>query len=118
MEAQAQEEVEREVACDVTYSGSEPGPGRLVETLFYADVGGQEVRSVSARLTSREVSEDYVPDEARRADVMLTTDAIVRDGRTLIRCGRSVAEYDSMGEIQELRSEIYRIVQVVASDSL
>ena len=118
MEAQAQEGMEREVACDVVYRQGEPGPGRSVDEVLYADVGDTTVGSVSAELSERSASEHYTFDLVRDVESRLTTEAVRRDGRTLVWCGRRSTSYDSSTEVSDERFEVFQRVRFVASTRL
>lgn len=115
MEAQAQEEMEREVACDVVFRSAEPAPRSQIVEAHFADVGDAGIRSVRAQLREPEASSDEVADRVNWADSVLTTEAIQREGRTLVRCGTRVSSYDSEGELSSDTFRIYRSVVVTTS---
>ena len=118
MEAQAQEAMEREVACDVVYRAGDSGPHERVSEHYYADVGDESIRTVRAELVARDQTEDYDRRSHNQMSSMLTTEAIRRDGRTLVFCGTRSLDYDSDGALELESYRIFRTINVVTSREL
>ena len=118
MEAQAQEEMEREVACDVVHRNAEPGPGRQIVESLYADVGDDSVRRVRAELTNRVASADHNVSAPDWAESRITTEARRIQGRTLVLCGTRVVTYDLDSQVADTGLDRYETVRVVTSTSL
>lgn len=115
MEVQAQEEMVREVACDVVFRTGEPGPGQQVVENRYADVGDEAVVRVNAELRDRDVSEEYVMSPTAWPESRLTTEAIRVNGRTLVHCGTGITTYQADGEVFSDRFSYYQRAIVATS---
>ena len=118
MEAQAQEAMEREVACDVVTRTGEPGPGRVVIESWSADLGGPDVVRVSAVLSEFEANQDWLNSHTEPPEAKLTSEAVRINGRTLLPCGGRYTVHDADGEPETDELGYYQRVVVRTFSSL
>ena len=118
MEAQAQEEMEREVACDVEVEWAPMRAGSTHRMSLFADVGDDSIRRVYAELLDYQSMGAAGVNAATQGESLITTEARRIDGRTLVYCGYRGVGYDDEGRVVDEEFWIYRWLLVRTSSSL